>query len=600
MFSTSLTLSRNRMERVCRMFLPARRGSEGTRGIPRVRVSKQSTEEKRPRSSSLRDLLAAACLLVFAAMAAGQSPILLRDVTSQTGIDFRHTDGGSGNRYIMETVTAGLATFDYDGDGLIDVYFVNGAPLQGTKVDKPPRNALYRNCGGFRFQDVTPHADVGDVGYGLAAAVADYDNDGFPDLYVSNFGPNVFYRNNGDGTFTDVTRQTGTASRADKVGAGVCFLDIEGDGDLDLYASSYLDFSYDGHLHNVWMGHHVYPGPSHYRPVPSPLYRNNGDGTFTDIGASSGISAHAGRGMGTTCADYDDDGDTDIFVANDSMGNFLFENDGHGKFAEVGALAGVAYNLHGERHGNMGVECADYDNDGRLDFYVTSYQDQWASLYRNQGHGLFDDVTLRTGAGTGTLPHVTWGSGLVDFDNDGDRDIYIACGHLYDNVDLFSDVTSYEVRNLLLRNTGKGTFVNVSDQSGDGLQVQRSSRGAAFDDLDNDGDIDAVVLNSRREPTVLRNDSVPDKHWLQLALHGVRANRDGVGARVKVVAGDLVQIDEVHSGRSYQSHFGTRLHFGLGHHERVQRVEIRWLGGGVDAVERPSTDRLISIVEQRQ
>jgi hypothetical protein len=546
----------------------------------------------------VRRLTALLGLCLLARPAAAESPILLHDVTCQTGISFRHTDGSSGRRYIVETVTAGLATFDYDGDGLIDVYFVNGAPLQGTKVDQPPRNALYRNQGDFQFQDVTEQAGVGDLGYGMGVAAADYDNDGFQDLYVSNFGTNVFYRNNGDGTFSAVTRDTGTAGRAERVGAGVCFLDVEGDGNLDLYASSYLDFTYQTHVHNVWLGHHVYPGPSHYRPVASTLYRNRGDGTFTDDSVSSGIAAHRGRGMGAICADFDDDGDTDIFVANDSMGNFLFENDGTGKFLEVGLLTGVAYDLHGERHGNMGVESADYDNDGRLDFYVTSYQDQWATLYRNLGQRLFDDVTLRTGAGTSTLPHVTWGTGLIDFDNDGHRDIYIACGHLYDNVDRFSDLTSYAVRNILLRNTGQGKFVDVSAQCGDGLQVKRSSRGAAFDDLDNDGDIDVVVLNSRCGPTVLRNDSRPDNHWLQIALHGVRTNREGVGARVKVVAGDFVQIDEVHSGRSYQSHFGTRLHFGLGRRERVDRVEVRWIGGGVDVVEVPAVDRLLTIVEQ--
>lgn len=548
--------------------------------------------------SGVRCLSAIVCLGLLRLPAKAESPILLRDVTSRTGISFRHTDGSSGRRYIVETVTAGLATFDYDGDGLIDVYFVNGAPLQGTHVEQPPQNALYRNSGGFQFQDVTEQAGVGDLGYGMGVAAADYNNDGFQDLYVSDFGHNVFYRNNGDGTFSDVTQESGTAGRAEKVGAGVCFLDMDGDGNLDLYASSYLDFTYQTHVHNMWLGHHVYPGPSHYRPVASSLYRNHGDGTFTDDSAASGIAAHLGRGMGVICADFDDDGDTDIFVANDSMGNFLFENDGTGKFQEVGLLTGVAYDLHGERHGNMGVECADYDDDGRLDFYVTSYQDQWATLYRNLGQQLFDDVTLRTGAGAGTLPHVTWGTGLIDFDNDGHRDIYIACGHLYDNVDQFSDVTSYEVRNILLRNTGQGRFVDVSAQSGDGLQVKRSSRGAAFDDLDNDGDIDVVVLNSRREPTLLRNDSPRGHHWLQLALHGSRTNRDGVGARVKVVAGDLVQIDEVHSGRSYQSHFGSRLHFGLGRRERVDRVEVRWIGGGADVVEHPAVDRLITIVEQ--
>jgi hypothetical protein len=545
--------------------------------------------------------LPASVLLVSVATA--QSPIQLRDVTAQTGINFRHTDGGSGRRYIMETVTAGLALFDYDGDGDVDVYFVNGAPLQGTKVDVPPTNALYRNDGGFRFTDVTAEAGVGDTGYGLGVAVADYDNDGDPDVYLNNYGPNVLYRNNGDGTFTDATQESGTRGGNKKVGAGACFLDIEGDGDLDLYASSYLDFTYQTHFHNVWMGYHVYPGPDHYEPNADTLYRNNGDGTFTDVSAASGVAAALGRGMGMICADYDNDGDTDIFVANDSTANFLFENNGSGKFEEVGLLMGVAYDLYGLRQGSMGVDCGDYDNDGLLDFYQTSYQGQLALLYRNLGAGLFDDVTFATGAGQGTVPHVTWGNGLVDLDNDGDRDLFVACGHLYDNVDLFSDVASYRVRNLLLRNTlmetGEAKFVDVSGESGDGMLPKLSSRGAAFDDLDNDGDLDVVILNSRSEPTILRNDSPGGHHWLQVRLQGVRTNRDGVGARVHVVAGDLALIDEVHSGRSYQSHYGTRLHFGLGERDRVDRVEVRWIGGGVDVVENVPMDRLLTITEGR-
>ncbi len=534
----------------------------------------------------------------LAATAFAQSPILLRDVTAQTGISFRHTDGGSGRRYIVETVSAGLALFDYDGDGRLDIYFLNGSPLEGTRMDPPPRNALYRNEGGFRFVDVTDKAGVGKGGYGLGVAVGDYDNDGDPDLFLNNYGPNVFYRNNGDGAFTDVTARTGTAGKAANVGAGVCFLDIDRDGDLDLFVASYLDFSYQTHVHNLWMGHHVYPGPNHYQPVAATLYRNNGDGAFTDISRAAGISRHLGRGMGVVAADYDDDGDTDVFVANDSSGNFLWENDGTGRFEEVGLLAGVACEGTGQRLGSMAAECGDYDNDGRLDFYVTSYQDQWASLYRNLGHGLFEDVTRRTGAGTGTFPHVTWGAGLVDFDNDGHRDLYIACGHLYDNADLFNDTTSYEVRNLLLRNTGEGKFVDVSQASGDGMQVRRSSRGAAFDDLDNDGDLDVVVLNSRSGPTVLRNDSPRDaSHWLQVRLRGVKTNRDGAGASVHVTAGTLIQIDEVHGGRGYQSHYGSRLHFGLGKRDHVDRIEVRWIGGGTDVLENVAGDRIVTITE---
>jgi hypothetical protein len=247
----------------------------------------------------------------------------------------------------------------------------------------------------------------------------------------------------------------------------------------------------------------------------------------------------------------------------------------------------------------MGVECGDYNNDGRLDFYMTSYQKQWAILYRNLGRGMFEDVTHITGAGAGTYNQVTWGTGLVDFDNDGNRDLFIACGHLQDNVELWDDTTSYEARNIVLRNTGHGKFVNVSDQCGDGLLLKRSGRGAAFDDLDNDGDIDVVILNSRREPTILRNDSSGQNHWIQVRLHGTRTNRDGVGARIKVVAGDLTLVDEVHSGRGYQSHYAMYPHFGLGQRKRIDRIEVRWIGGGTDVLEGVEVDRVVQITESK-
>jgi hypothetical protein len=439
-------------------------------------------------------------------------------VTGRTGITFRHTDGSSGRRYIVETVCCGLALFDYDSDGDVDVYFLNGAPLKGTKVTIPPENALYRNDGGFKFTDVTKQAGVGDTGHGLGVAVGDYDNDGDADLYLNNYGPNVLYRNNGDGTFTDVSRP-------------------------------------------------------------------------------SGIGLHAGTGMGIVSADYDADGDTDVFVLNDVAGNYLFENNGSGKFEEVGLLAGTAYNGYGDELGSMGVDCGDYNNDGRLDFLMTSYQTELPVLYENLGDGTFEDVTVRTGAGAGAYAHVNWGTGLVDFDNDGHRDAFLACGHLQDRIDEYDDSTSYMARNILLRNDGKGTFVDVSDRSGDGLAPVLSSRGAAFDDLDNDGDVDAVILNSRREPTLLENVSDTGNHWIQIRLRGTRTNRDGVGAQVRVVAGDLVQSSEVHSGRGYQSHYGMRLHFGLGRRDRIDRIEVRWIGGGLDVLENVQVDRLLEIEE---
>ncbi len=495
-------------------------------------------------------LLAAAWATVTAA-----DTIVLRDVTGEIGVSFTHTDGGSGQRYIMETVTAGLALFDYDGDGDVDIYFLNGSPLKGTEVTVPPRNALWRNEGEWQFTDVTDRAGVGDTGYGLGVAVGDYDNDGDSDIYLNNYGPNVLYRNNGDGTFTDVTATAGVANGT-RVGAGTCFLDADKDGDLDLYVANYLKFSYATHVETSTKGFPVYANPRHYPADPDTLYRNNGDGTFTDVSAESGVGAHAGWGMGIVCGDYDNDGDTDVFIGNDVAENFLFQNDGTGKFEEVGLMSGTAYDVHGDEQGSMGVDCGDFDNDGLLDFLVTSYQGQLASLYKNLGDGIFEDATLATGAGAGTLPHVTWGNTIADFNNDGLRDIFIACGHLHDNVEKFDDTTAYWARNLLHMNTGKGKFADVSETAGDGLRVKLSSRGAGFDDLDNDGDIDVVISNSRCEATILRNDTAPGNHWLQIRLRGTTTNRDGVGAHVKVVAGDLTALDEVHSGRGYQSDYG--------------------------------------------
>jgi len=536
-----------------------------------------------------------ALLCVFYNVCNG-GPITLRDVTKETGITFIHTDGGCGKFYAVEPLSAGLALFDYDNDGNIDIYFLNGAPLRGTKVDAPPKNALYRNEGNWKFTDVTDTAGVGDTGFGLGVTIGDYDNDGDSDIYLNNWGPNILYRNNGDGTFTDVTKKAGV-DNGFKMGAGTCFLDMDKDGDLDLYVSNYFDFSYEKHADHTINGIPIYVGPGFYPDLPDVLYRNNGDGTFTDVTEESGIAGQVGPAMGMTCGDYDNDGDTDIFVLNDMKGNFLFQNDGTGKFEDVGLIAGIAYNLNGEEHGSMGTDCGDYDNDGLLDFYETSYQTQWATLYKNLGNGMFEDVTPATGAGTGTLPFVTWGNSFVDFDNDGFRDIFIACGHIQVNIERYDDTSSYLTPNIVLTNTGDGKFVDVSDKCGDGLKVKLCSRGSGTDDLDNDGDIDVVILNSRREPTILRNDSPSQGHWIQVRLRGTKSNRDGVGAQVRVVAGDFALIDEVHSGRSYQSHYGMRLHFGLGNREKIDSIEVRWIGGGVDTFRDIKVDQLLTITE---
>jgi len=537
-----------------------------------------------------------------AVQSASGGPFELADVTQATGIHFVHVDGSSGARYILEPMSCGLALFDYDGDGLIDVYFANGAALEGAQYDKPPRDALYKNLGNVRFQEVTDEAGVGDLNFGLGVTVADYDDDGHPDVFLDNFGPNVLYRNNGNGTFSEVTRKAGLVKpNPNLVGAGTCFLDMDKDGDLDLEVGNYLEFRYEEHVQRMQGGFQSYPSPRDFQPVPDTVYRNNGDGTFIEVSRECGIGGQAGTTMGMVCFDADRDGATDIFVCNDVHANFFWKNDGTGKFREIGILNGTSYNAYGDELASMGADCGDFDNDGWLDLFMTNYEAQLPVLYRNLGNGLFEDVAAATNAGAGCLPYVNWGCGLVDFDNDGDKDIYIANGHTEDNIELRSRTSHYRCQNFVLQNmlmeTGQARFENVTDRAGDGLLPVHASRGAGFDDLDNDGRIDVVVLNSRQSPTILRNVTANGNHWLQLQLRGVRTNRDGVGAQVRIQAGDLRLIDEVHSGRSYQSHFGSRLHFGLGKRDRVERIEVRWVGGGVDLLEDVHADQLLTITE---
>ncbi|MHB8974965.1 MAG: CRTAC1 family protein [Pirellulaceae bacterium] len=549
------------------------------------RLRQPHTEVAQPSSSS--------------AETAHNTGIDLQDMTEAAGITFVHTHGGSGKMYIVEAMTGGMATFDYDNDGLIDLYFLNGAPLQGTtQSGEPPRNALYRNLGDWKFRDVTHEAAVGDLGFGLGVTVVDYDNDGFPDLYLNNFGPNVLYHNNGDGTFTETTRESGI-DPGQAVGAGACFLDIDGDGDVDLYSGNYVKFTYEGHPDRVVGGFLRAQSPADFEADSDRLFRNNGDGTFTDISQESGVAADAGRSMGMVCGDFDNDGDTDIFICNDVMENFYWRNDGTGKFEEVAKLVGVAYDFWGRANGSMGAACADYDHDGWLDIFMTDYQGEMPVLYHNLGQGFFEDVALKAGVTKPLLPHVKWGCSFLDIDNDGDRDLYVGNGHLEPMIHQIDDTTDYRVANVLFRNDGNGTFVDISAQSGSGLAVAESTRGVCADDLDNDGDPDLVMLNQESKPTLLQNANTarPAPHWLQIRLIGTAGNRDGVGSHVTVRAGDLIQMDEVHSGSGYQSHSGMRLQFGLAGRPRVERIEVQWLGGGVDVLEDVAADQLVTIVQ---
>ncbi len=514
-------------------------------------------------------------------LAAEPTQIRLVDVTDRTGISFVHSDGSSGAHYLVEAVASGMATLDFDLDGDLDLYFLNGAALKGASYQTPPRNALYRNDGNWQFTDVTEQSGLGDEGFGLGVAVGDYDNDGWPDVYVNNYGANALYRNNGDGSFQALAGQPEIAC-GEKVGGGVTMLDIEADGDLDIYVANYIQFEYDLRPPSIFHGRVVYGGPVLFPTEPDDLLRNNGDGTFTNVSDQSGISAHSEWGMATIGLDADLDGDTDIFVANDSTRNFLWENDGQGKFTEIGLISGTAYDYQGNPQGSMGVDAADFNGDLLLDLFQTAFENQMATLYENSEGGFFEDVTLRTGAGAGTYHYVNWGTAFADLDNDGDQDLFMANGHIHDNLDEFDDTTSYKIRNQVYENLGNGHFVDVSQTCGEGMVVRESSRGSIVDDLDSDGCLDVVILNSRTKPTVLRNECNASANWIEIELVGTSSNRSAVGSQVLLTAGGKSQLLEVHSGRGYQSHFGSQLHFGLGENTTVDRVVVRWLGGGVE------------------
>ncbi len=542
----------------------------------------------------------ATSLLMDAIFSQEPTAIRFADWTDRAGVDFRHTDGSSGQHFIVESVVCGVALFDYDNDGWIDIYFLNGAPLKGTVVDRPPTNKLYRNKGDFTFQDVTEAAGVGDLGYGLGVVAADYDQDGDDDLYITNFGENVFYLNNGDGTFTMATHQAGLAM-APKFGAGCSFVDIDNDGDLDLYAASYVKFDYDQHRARMIGKHQFHPGPTDYPPSADNLFRNLGDGTFQDISQASGIASIATSSMGVLAADVDDDGDSDLFVVNDQMPNSLWINDGQGNFTEQGIVAGVAFDRNGKPDGNMGVEIGDFDGDGLIDLFTTTYQDEMPVLYRNLGGGVFMDATNIARIDNRLFPHVSWGCGLFDFDNDMDLDLYVACGHFMDNIQYIDDRTSVRVKNYLLQNDGKGRFTNVTAAAGEGMAIVESSRGAAFGDLDNDGDVDAVILNVNAKASILRNETENAHQSLSFELVGQSANRSAIGAKLRLKVGDREQCAEVLAGRGYQSHYGSRQHFGIGRADSAAELslEICWPGGQSETLTFDVLTKLHKIVETR-
>ncbi len=518
------------------------------------------------------------------------------DVTSQAGISFTHSFGDEHMSCILEAEGPGCAFLDYDMDGNLDIYAVNGSYLPGINDPYPegrdPKkelfNHLYRNNGDGTFTDVTQKAGVGDTGYGMGVVVGDYDNDGDPDIYVCNYGPNVLYRNNGDGTFTDVTQKAGVGGPQKlngfpKWSLHACFLDYDKDGWLDLYVGNYLAFDPE---YRYYFAPEGFPGPLAYEGQSDILYHNNRDGTFTDVTKKAGVYNPQGRAMSITAADFDGDGDTDIFVANDAMENYLYQNNGDGTFIEVALKKGVAFGEFGEATSSMGPTFADFDNDGDLDVFVPDMG--YCCLYRNDGN-MFEATTAAAGISEVCGQYTSWAGLALDYDNDGYRDIFISNGDAHH---------TYTEEDLLLRNNGDGTFTDVSLNSGDYFsKAEYIGRGAAFGDYDNDGDLDIFVTNINGPAILLRNEGGNHHHYLSVRTIGTRSNRDGIGARIKVVAGNLKQISEVQTATSYLSCSDLRVHFGLGEHTHVDLLEVRWPSGIVQTLKGVKVDQFLTVTE---
>ena len=529
-------------------------------------------------------------------------PGSFRDVTSELGIDFRYVSSHTAKKYLIETMGTGVALFDFDNDGRLDIFLVNGAPLTDPMQKKAiPRktgpqywNRLYRQKPDGKFEDVTEKAGLEGLGYGMGVAVGDYDNDGFQDLYVTAYGGNRLYHNNGDGTFTDVTEKAGVAGEGWSTSAA--WVDIDNDGLLDLVVLRYLDWDFT----DLWCGTHQegyrsYCTPDIFKPITPLVYHNEDHGRFTEVSQKIGISK-PGRGLGIALADYDRDGHIDIFVANDSMFEFLYHTRGDGTFEEVALPAGVAVDGDGNTYAGMGVDFADYDNDGLPDLIVTDLGNQRYALYKNNGDGTFTYASFASGLGAITQRLSGWGVRFLDYDNDGWKDLLVAQGHDLDNVELTTPNLRYREPMLLARNMGKN-FVDVSAQSGSVLQIPWVARGMAVGDIDNDGRLDAVVTTNDGAVHVLHNETQTANHWLSLKLVGHKSNRDAIGAEVKVTTPHGSQLAMVTTAGSYLSSGDKRVHFGLGMDEVLDSVEIRWPSGITQKLEKVRADRMIEIDE---
>ena len=494
---------------------------------------------------------------------------------------------------------SGAAFLDYNNDGNLDLYIVNGAPLPGYTMDRRPTNVLYQNDGTGYFTDVTAEAGVGDISYGMGCVAADYDNDGDADLYVTNFGQNLLYRNNGDGSFSDATETAGVGG-GDRWSSSCAFVDYDHDGNLDLYVVNYLNYDLARDKDWVdWRGQKTYGNPQGYQGISDLLYRNNGDGTFTDVTRNAGVHNDGGKGLGVTCGDYDNDGRIDIYVANDTTPNFLYRNIGDGRFVDIGPFSGAAYNEHGVAEGGMGVDFGDYNNDAFLDIFVTNFAYETNTLYHNTMSGALTDYTNVSKLGEVSFLKLAFGTKFFDADNDGDLDLFVANGHLYSTIESDSDTLEYAQADQLFLNTGESSFVDASTQLGEYFATKRVGRGAAFGDYDNDGDTDIFVVNLNQGAVLLRNEGGNRNNWLLIKTVGAKSNRDGIGARIKVVTELGSQIREVEAGSSYLSGHDLRVLFGLGEENQVQRIEITWPSGLTQALTNIDANQLLVVTEGR-
>lgn len=510
------------------------------------------------------------------------------NVTAEAGINFKHSYGDFDLTNIVEGTGAGACAFDYNNDGWIDLYFVNGSWTRGVSDNRGRRlrgklfNQLYRNNGDGTFTDVTAEAGVGDPSPSFGCSAADYDNDGDVDLYVLNYGPNVLYRNNGDGTFTDVSEASGLADPRWSLSAP--WFDYDGDGDLDVYVANYLE--YDDGKFRAYYAAAGYPGPLSYNAQFDALYRNNGDGTFTEVTEEAGVKKENGRAMSATVADLNNDGLPDIYVANDATENFYFENQGGGRFEEKGLLLGLAFGEHGQGVSSMGPVAGDVDRNGLLDIYIPDMG--YSSLLMNLGE-YFEDRTTRSRVAVYCGQYTGWGGLLFDYDNDGYLDLFVANGNAHHE---------FTEEDVLLRNRGDGIFEDVSARSGDYFRTKKVGRGSTFLDYDNDGDLDLVIVNLNDEAKLLRNDGGNRNHWLKVVPRLARPKRDAIGARVTVSVGELRQIEEMIPVRGYLGQIDSRLHFGLGQAPKADWVEIRWPDGTVDRYEDIPANQVFEVVHE--